>query len=669
MDKDKILIGDEHSRIAIIKSTLLFWREYPEAALICEVGHLEERDFRKLLLGLRACYIDFNGPIRTLALSFIAAIFDPSIFIKWAADIQTQSYGKYWRMHSSTVSMLSRDAINLESHQKCALAKDLLSLICHMFKVQSAVMNIFNISYLDTFLDVPEKYQVVANFEMAFICLVTSQDYNVSRVAVAAMTCFLQCISTTESMEENSYINYENFEIYNDFVKKFGQQYWSKVFSPKAHQKRIRNMLKSITGLSLGIIGAWEEMSKRWRTFCSVLIPVKHTNHTSMSHTSIAMNRNSHTSSYGSLNELGDLPSPKYKGRGALVVKSMMMESQHLVKPVANSNIQPQDYYNVAGMMVCITNLLLNESENNQKDDSVHSSIVSIPIPSERYVKEVLLKDMAFSEETNTSHFKFITLDILDSAKPHLSNSVHNFIDEVISVLLTDNVPAREMISEILGYDISGQLCVNMCKLWCRVLHDQIADVTDASQLEKETLIADTILFIAAAILSRTEDILTGGSGLSRLEKNSVPLEQICALLTTWVNNVSTPAEQQEKIKAKIANLTIQLVQRSHIVGIKNENAWKNEIFDAVLEWSGIYKLSANQKFDFENRKTFEFNMTLQKCMTCLLKDLPVNKSFEGTNKNLVAANDSDARSNLFFKYFRFFLKALDVVKAVNYIN
>ena len=58
--------------------------------------------------------------------------------------------------------------------------------------------------------------------------------------------------------------------------------------------------------------------------------------------------------------------------------------------------------------------------------------------------------------------------------------------------------------------------------------------------------------------------------------------------------------------------------------------------------------------------------MNLQKCMTCLLKDLPVNKSSDNTTKtSLVGEDDAEIRSNLFFKYFRFFLKALDVVKSV----
>ena len=592
MEKDKILTGDEHSRIAIIKSALLFWRENPEAALFCETGHLEEKDFRKLLTNMRTCFIDFNGPCRTLALTFIAAIFDPSVFIKWAADIQSQSYGKFWRMHSYTVSMLSRDAINLESHQKCVLAKELLSLCCQLFKVQSAVMNIFNVSYLDTFSDVHEKYQVVANFEMAFICLVTSQDYNVSRLSVAAMNCFLQCISTTENMEENVYISYDNLDIYSDFVKKFGQLYWSKVFSSKAHQKRIRNMLKSLPVLTIGIIGAWEEMLKRWRVLCNSLIPLKNSTHNSVSHTSLAPGgRLSHTSSYGSLNELGELPTPKFKGRGAITVKTMMMDNQHTYKPQANI-VQPQDYYNVAGLLICITNLILEVGDGGerQQNDSRHSSMFSL-VPTDRFVKDVILKDLVFTEESSVFQYKFVTMEIMDTAKPHLSNSVNYFIDELVALLLNDNVQAREMISEILGYDISGMLCVNMCKLWCRILQDQIAEGPDVGALEKETLVAETILFIAAAILSRTEDILTSDKGLSRLEKNSVPLDNICALLTKWVNNVATPTEQQEKIKAKISNLTVQLMQRSHIIGIKQEISWRNEILEAVVEWSGIYRL------------------------------------------------------------------------------
>ena len=597
LDKDRNIAGDEHSRIAIIKATLLFWREYPESSLFGETGNIKEAEFRKLLLQLKICCIEFNGPIRTLALTLISEIFDPSIFTKWAADSQGQPYARYWRMHSYTVCLYSREAISLEAHDKFALAKDFLALCCHLFKVQSAVMNILNVSYLDTFTELPEKYQVVASFEMAFICLVTSQDANISRLAVAAMNCFLQCISLTESIEENPYINFGNFEIYTDFVRKFGPMYWTKVFSLKAHQKRIRNMLKSVEGLTVGIIGAWDEMHKRWHTLYTSMIPVKNTTVSTIqshgqSHTSLVQGKLSATNSYSSLNELGEIPLPKFKGRGALNVKSMLSDHvQQSFKPAVVSTAQPQDFYSVVGLMVCITNLLLDTSDR-QGHDSHGSSVFSLPQASDKYVKEVVLKDMKFTEDVNgIPQFKFITMDTLDIAKGHLSNIVNSFIDELISVLLHDNVQAREMVSEILGYDISGALCINMCRLWCNILRDEIADGPDPVTLEREILVADAILFISAAILSRTEDNLAGPKGLAALEMHSVPLDTICALLTKWVNNVSTPSDQQERLKGKIANFAMQLVQRVNFIGIKDENAWKNEILEAVLEWSGLFRI------------------------------------------------------------------------------
>ena len=59
--------------------------------------------------------------------------------------------------------------------------------------------------------------------------------------------------------------------------------------------------------------------------------------------------------------------------------------------------------------------------------------------------------------------------------------------------------------------------------------------------------------------------------------------------------------------------------------------------------------------------------MTLQKCMTNLLKDLAINKT--GDKTSTMGESEADTRSNLFFKYFRFFSKGLEAVKSVYFTH
>lgn len=181
---------------------------------------------------------------------------------------------------------------------------------------------------------------------------------------------------------------------------------------------------------------------------------------------------------------------------------------------------------------------------------------------------------------------------------------------------------------------------------------------------DKFTLYIDGILTSSILLLSRAEEVFAVDQkdSIHTLSKFSINMSILCVDISRFAKTLSW---NNEKLKVKICSLISLLLQKRNVIGINNEILWRNYMLEMVIEWNSVFSLREEEVLDLGNSKIMELDEATLKVMNDLLTELSITPTMEQNREILFQTNNDDflARSKLFQKYFKFFLKILQCIK------
>jgi hypothetical protein len=444
--------NDEFDRVQIIRNILIIWKHSPFFALASESGTVGFEEFKLLIKNLKICITEFPENIRKDALVVLCCLFDSSVATQWLfgpsfnenmADAPPEDCIKnYWTVYCSHMTSLCKDVIQISSsdspHKQGILAA-LGILIEHILHCQQ---RLFGICYqiVKQGKTIQEIHLTHAAVEIALLTMLLSQDVSISKLAVACISKFIRAVKSVNNQDlDNPFSSFDNLEVYESICSHFTPTYWALAMSNKMHQKNIRDIIRNFRAFSGGLIGTYEEMMRRWKFFYSSVLPA-------------TVRNGSTASSISSLSELPDEENSKKKS------KKMNLGIKSHGEIHKGSNLVTPDLYNVIGFLLAMANLVYSSCNclgDLDREKSFSSVFNMNRIGNEMLSRDILLLDSDHGVDWQEA------IQQINNIQSKIGDVISSFVEEVIELLNSDFINIREILKEILNFELSGEFAGN----------------------------------------------------------------------------------------------------------------------------------------------------------------------------------------------------------------
>jgi hypothetical protein len=447
LEKENKRVGyDDSDRLIILYHILLIWNVNPLFSIQSVVT--KEVDLEEIKFLFKETFVVLNEPfglLRDAALQFFSKFLDPSFVSAWDGSGLNQSPTEqsvviFWKVSSLLLRQCTRQILSV------SISEGGLKLSCKDVASLCANLLFSRNQYIKKHLDIvkkgaslPERFATNVTLEVALNLLLNSPDMELSRIAVNCISQAIYEVDLVDIVDNEKIISpfFENIFVYKEIELQFNSEYWNQTISPKAHSKSVRSIMRMFEVPTPGLMGAWEEIYRRWKTHHNNFVD--------------AGGLSSSGSSLASLTDL-DEENVTMKRIGLLSqTKGMKIVIDAQPAQSKTKEFSFQEFFNYTGTLFALSNMciLAKDLASGKGSNLIHTKSASILVetPSPSILDHS--KDLTWVSSM---------ADQLKSSYSHAQSVVERFIGELTDLLVSENVSARESIKELLGYEIGGKL-------------------------------------------------------------------------------------------------------------------------------------------------------------------------------------------------------------------
>ncbi|KAI8370897.1 hypothetical protein EDC96DRAFT_502763 [Choanephora cucurbitarum] len=528
----------------------------------------------------------------------------------------------FWKISSQTIATMARQILDFRQNEE--LSKNLLELLSKILVSRNTFLrNIMEMSYEST--DVGERSQSILSLE---IVLLVSLCSPIPEICSTAVKCLGHLCTEIKLIDEDLIVDtasrgsqittgfIDNIEIYEDLSYEepvvHGMRKQTFV-GRKAQQKRVRKYLRMINLPTPGVLGAWEEVWKRWKLLTQIV-------------SRFGMEAPS------SLNDIVTSPAnstSSVKKIGGLVRHEKLRSTPlpRITAPVPVGRIETDDekqteWQNYTGFLAALSGSRLAAD----------------------IIEEDLAEDAGKRNKMNESRI---------SSPIRTISMTEKFIAEMVGLLTSENVVIREGAKDTLGGDLSPSLY----SILFRHLESTVANCFNANGEvmcdNKNTLLIEQSVLVLKMILDRLVD-----------PNDCLLSVDFSTLIIHFVNYINRlPHENYNSLRIMImfCHLTEVLMLKKEQIIIRDDVKIRNKLLEIIIEWTSGFALRVVIKdnaviINSQNREVRrDLDQVCLKAMVALLHKLPLQATDQGRE-----GDRSMTKNRLFQKYFTIFTQLLD---------
>ncbi|RGB37714.1 hypothetical protein C1646_638789 [Rhizophagus diaphanus] len=587
-------------RTEIILNILKLYRTEPYLAIVERNTNEQIVDNQSIILGIMKCLNDSSYIIRTTAGDTLLELHSPNLIESWGTGENKMQH--FWYISSQITCTVAKQI--LEMKDKDELIKYMLDLLFQLLLRRNDFLRArTNKDKPITPTNIPDRLSSNVALEIALLVSLCSSDIEICSIAI---NCF-------DQLCEEARITAENFTIDVDAPQELPLpsqmtivENWNVYIelsnSPyivpgrMAQQRRIRKLLRLMTRPTPGNIGAWEEAWDRWKKLTDIIA------------------------------KQSDEPTPIIPVTTKKVVGFLApVKAQPVVVPDINES-QTIEWHNYTGFLAALGGCCGHERLNpsNGRGLDITQRRVSISSGSDYIIK------------------------------------IEKFVQEMVSLLISDTIFVRESVKEALGNELSPRLYVVLFRHLESIV-SRFEKGGEASPQEKFTLFVEQTISVLKLILERIYDM---SDNLYSCDIGGLVLS-----FARYLNKLGT-SNTSLRIKKKMCQLAELLMVKKEYVNLRQEIKLRNHLLEIIMEWTSDFSKSDNSSVENHSvsnkseRLHRELDQACLKTIVALLQLLPLQPSEIPPDSDL-----SQIKCKMFYKYFSFFIKLLNRCRILEAID
>ncbi|GBC02045.1 hypothetical protein RclHR1_04420015, partial [Rhizophagus clarus] len=588
-------------RTEIILNILKLYRTEPYLAIVERNTNEQIIDNQSIILGIMKCLNDSSYTIRTTAGDTLLELHSPNLIESWGTGENKMQH--FWYISSQITCTVAKQI--LEMKDKDELIKYMLDLLFQLLLRRNEFLRAREKKDEPiTPTNIPDRLSSNIALEIALLVSLCSSDIEICSIAI---NCF-------DQLCEEAQITSENFTIEVDAPQELPLpsqmtivENWNVYIelsnSPyivpgrMAQQRRIRKLLRLMTRSTPGNIGAWEEAWNRWKKLTDIIA------------------------------KQSDEPTPLSPIAHRRVVGFLAPVRAHppVVVPDINES-QTIEWHNYTGFLAALGGCCGHERliPNNGPIFDIPSRRLSIPSSSDYIIK------------------------------------IEKFVQEMVSLLVSDTIFVRESVKEALGNELSPRLYVVLFRHLESIV-SRFDKGGEVSPQEKFTLFVEQTISVLKLILERIYDM---SDNLYSCDLGGLVLSFARYLNKLGISNTSL------RIKKKMCQLAELLMVKREYVNLRQEIQLRNHLLEIIMEWTSDFSKSDNSSVENHSvsnkseRLHRELDQACLKTIVALLHLLPLQPSEIPHESGL-----SQTKCKMFYKYFSFFIKLLNRCRILEAID
>ncbi|KAI9282283.1 hypothetical protein BY458DRAFT_429071 [Sporodiniella umbellata] len=583
-------------RLESVLDVLHLYQADPQFAILGDsAGRLEQN--ASLMVAIAKYTNDYNSSLRDAASDCLTKLYAPDTIPQWG---QPGAFMEpFWKISSQVLYTLAKKLLD----EKSSESKSLLELLKRLLTQSNEFLRKHR-DMATKGADIKERWHASVTLEVALLIILCSSD---TSICTLATECFgLLCIEVqlAENLDEYQPSSTSIAQNMNCYVQLGNQA--NLVAGRKSQQRRIRQLLRTANVGSPGILAAWEEAWRRWKSMTpTILRPIEETREEASEHSK---------KSGGWQDKLRNAP-----GRSNPAPSINTISVRH----EKTDEGRYTEWQNYAGFLAALGGVCFTVAQNDEFTNSQISS-------------------------SGSSGYRSVMTDS--------SSLVEKFTTDMVELLACDHLMAREWIREIIGNDLSPTL-------YPITFHNLEETVSQCfSQDDKSepicspqyTLFVDQAVSVLKLIMER----------LSENTENLflVDFSNLISLCAFYVNKLPKDSGSM-KMKIKLCHLIEVMILKKDNITLRQEFKLRNKLLEIIAEWTSDYSLAkkpfmqpqySNDHSQLEKLQK-DLDITCLKTIVTLLHQLPLQplESHQGPNS-------TQSKSKIFFKYFSYFFKILN---------
>ncbi|OZJ06244.1 hypothetical protein BZG36_00849 [Bifiguratus adelaidae] len=493
----------------------------------------------------------------------------------------------------------------LDTKKRDDTIKTLLELLRSLLVQRNQFLS-WHLDQVELGTNVRERLAASVAMEIALLVVLCSSDPEICSLSLA---CFAQLCREAEITDEVNAPESSQLSIIQNIhvYRELVSSGPTLATGQKALQKRIRKLRMSINKETPGNLAAWEEVWKRWKALTFSMIKSEEVNKEEGDRRNTTQER------------LRSSNGPQRSN--AQVSTRQFMDGDLFL-----------DWQNYTGFLASLGGSYLPPAHGSHSEHRSRNSVYGA---------------------TPDSHAE-------PTATPH-EQMVEKFVQEMAEMLVHDELLLREVTKDILGSDLSPNLFGVLFRHLESIVNTFSPREGEVVCSPMNTTFVDQITSVLKLILDR----LTDQDGMLI----NVDIGSLIFSLVRYLDHlgVTPPAL---RIKIKTCQLCENLMAKKDIIMMGQEIRLRNQLLETITEWTSDFSLrpeSQNAYVAGDNLNEKYHRDLDQACLRSLisiLDHLPLQPA-----KDVREADVLSARSQLFYKYFTFFLKLLSRCKVYEAIE
>ncbi|KAG1471849.1 hypothetical protein G6F56_001890 [Rhizopus delemar] len=584
-------------RLESVLDVLHLYQTDPQFAILGDdAGRLEQNG--ALMVAIAKYTSDSNSTVKDAAVDCLIKLHDTEAIFLWGpSGLFMESF---WKISSQVLYTLAKQLLS----EKNRGLKSLLELLKRLLTLSNEFLR----KYCDLTvrgIDTKERWQASVTLEVALLVLLCSSDTSICTLTTECFGLLCTEIQLTENLDEyqpSSTSIAQNMACY----MQLGNQA-NLVAGRKSQQRRIRQLLRTANVGSPGVLAAWEEVWRRWKSMTPAIVRPTEENREEIS--------DPIKKSGGWQDKLRNTP-----GRNN-ATPSINSVPNRFEKVDEDKYTEWQNY---AGFLAALGGVCFTVSQGDELTNSQISS-------------------------SGSSSFRSVATDS--------SSLVEKFTTEMVELLACDHLMAREWVREIIGNDLSPTLY----PITFHSLEETMSQCFSSEDKNDPTCGPQYTLFVDQAV-SALKLIM---ERLTESAENlfMVDFSNLISLCAFYVNKLPKDSGSM-KMKIKLCQLIEVMILKKDNITLRQEFKLRNKLLEIIAEWTSDYSLakkpylqsqsSFNESSQLEKLQK-DLDVTCIKTIVTLLHQLPLQplETHQGSNA-------TQSKSKIFFKYFTYFFKILN---------
>jgi len=702
-------IEEFNEKVEIVSYILKIWNLCPYVAL---AGNQDVKsnssDISRVLNGLTACALDTNVSIGRYSCELLKKLFLPENIEQWdgssrielsvaqqnsaqdnnsfnAIPIYVRAYHNessseeqnklminFWKLSSQVILNVSKQLLDTRPDVDPSIlqiVKTGLKLLKSLLLERNNYLSIHR-NHSNQGIGHGDRYSCGVVLEIALLVFLCSSDTEISYISA---TCFdiltQEAILTGEmdkedlnsksnreknSTNENEFSSHlKNLNIYRNIIQQLNI---GVVTSQKVQQKRIRNVLRNIDSPTVGIMGAYEEIYRRWYKLTGyITIPRNKNIQQSNSNFGSPILPNGNWDDYYN-NNFDEI---KKKGSNP---RYQIHAEEYIFAEDKGEWKNYTGFLCVLGGCCFIAGQIVTQMVKQGK------------VPQSSLSKGI--NNISFEGKFDPEVFGDPNYLALPSIARLYSNGydlIDKFVHALVDLLGSDNVMVRESVKELLGNELNTLLYSNFLRCLDLYMKRSFFDEKDNIICsEKNTTFIENAISIFRCLVDRDDTTDYFGS---------MDLASLIITFIRYVDRLSEAPSQYNtalRIKVRITQLCDSIYSKKEFSRLCNSVKFRNKLVESFVGWINdkenvqgerVYKedLANIHSTSKESKLHIDLDISCMKTITVLLVQLPLQP------EDAHEATIEEEKTRLFNKYFQFFItllrrsRLLEIIESGDY--